>query len=104
SAQLDAILEDDLWLESGRHANSMATRLAAAVADLPAVTVTRAVESNAVFAVLPSAATAALQEICAFYVWDEGTGEVRWMCSWDTTADEVDAFAAAVAEAVTPAR
>ena len=26
------------------------------------------------------------------------TGEVRWMCSWDTTEDDVDAFATAVAD------
>jgi threonine aldolase len=40
-----------------------------------------------------------LQERFAFYVWDEATGEVRWMCAWDTTPDDVDAFAAAVADA-----
>jgi threonine aldolase len=34
-----------------------------------------------------------------FYTWDETTGEVRLMCSWDTTADEVDEFAQALAQA-----
>jgi threonine aldolase len=29
-------------------------------------------------------------------VWDEQIGEVRWMCSWDTTEDDVDEFVAAV--------
>jgi threonine aldolase len=29
-------------------------------------------------------------------VWDERTGEVRWMCSWDTTEDDVDSFVAAI--------
>ena len=38
-----------------------------------------------------------------FYFWDEATGEVRWMCSWDTTQDDVDTFAAAVREAMTAA-
>ena len=47
---------------------------------------------------LPPEATAALQEQFAFYVWDERTGEVRWMCSWDTTEEDVDTFARAVAE------
>jgi threonine aldolase len=42
----------------------------------------------------------ALQSDFAFYVWDEATNEVRWMCSWDTTPDDVDAFAAAVEAAV----
>ena len=29
-----------------------------------------------------------------FYVWDEPSDEVRWMCAWDTTEDDVDEFAA----------
>jgi threonine aldolase len=40
--------------------------------------------------------TSELQARWPFYVWDEHTGEVRWMTSWDTTPDEVDAFAAAI--------
>ena len=36
----------------------------------------------------------------AFYVWDEHTGEVRWMCSWDTTQDDVDSFADAISGAL----
>jgi threonine aldolase len=51
-----------------------------------------------VFAIVPPEVTAALQERWHFYVWDEHTGEVRWMCSWDTTEADVDAFAAAIAE------
>jgi threonine aldolase len=40
-----------------------------------------------------------LQRDWRFYTWDEATGEVRLVCSWDTTADEVDAFAADVSRA-----
>ena len=36
----------------------------------------------------------------AFYVWDEPSGTVRLMCSWDTAAEDVDAFAASVEETV----
>jgi threonine aldolase len=53
-----------------------------------------------VFATLPRQAIAALAERFDFYVWDEGRGEVRWMCSWDTTEDDVDVFAKAVAQAL----
>ena len=35
-----------------------------------------------------------------FYDWSASTGEVRWMCSWDTTEEDVDAFAAALVEAL----
>ncbi len=100
SAQLLAVLTDDLWLRNARHANAMAQRLGAAVRAIDGVTVTQQVQANAVFAVLPPAATTRLQEQFRFYTWDPATGEVRWMCSWDTTEDDIDAFATAIAAEV----
>ena len=94
AAQFVALLEGDLWQRSAAHANAMAARLAAAVDGAPGVRITQPVQANGVFAVLPPAATERLQRDWRFYTWDEPTGEVRWMCSWDTTPDEVDAFAA----------
>ena len=96
AAQLDALLEGDRWRELAGHANAMARRLAAAVDGLPQVTVTQEAQANAVFAILPPAVTEALQADWPFYVWDPATGEVRWMCSWDTTEADVDGFAAAL--------
>jgi threonine aldolase len=101
AAQFDALLTDELWRRCAENANAMAAHLARSVGNLSGVTITRAVETNVVFATLPREATAALQEQFAFYVWDETIGEVRWMCSWDTTEEDVDAFAGAVADAVT---
>jgi threonine aldolase len=100
AAQFEALLSDDLWLRNARRANAMAARLADAVRDLRGVEITRPVETNAVFATMPAAATVALQEQFAFYVWDERTNEVRWMCSWDTTEEDVDRFAQAITDAV----
>ena len=100
AAQLEALLTDELWLRSARRANAMAERLAGSVREIPGLTITQPVETNAVFATLPASAIAALQERFAFYVWNERQAEVRWMCSWDTTEDDVDAFAQAVREAV----
>jgi len=100
AAQYVPMLEGDLWLRSARHANAMAARLAAAAGGLPGVRVTQAVQANAVFAILPPAVVPGLQAQWPFYVWNEASGEVRLMCSWDTTEAEVDAFAAALAEAV----
>jgi threonine aldolase len=97
AAQLDALLSDGLYLRLAAHANAMAARLASGVRELPEVTITRPVQANAVFAALPPGAAARLQEEFAFYVWDERSGEVRWMCAWDTTAEDVDAFVAALA-------
>lgn len=98
SAQLLALFETDVWLANGRHANAMAQRLHDAVAAVPGVRITRKVDANAVFAVLPPAVTERLQQRFRFYTWNEMTGEVRWMASWDTTESDIDAFAAAVAE------
>ena len=98
SAQFDAYFHDELWRRTARHANAMASRLEAAVASIHGVEVTQAVQTNAVFARIPAAAIAPLQERFAFHVWDETQSIVRWMCSWDTTEGDVDAFAAAIAE------
>lgn len=100
AAQLDALLEGERWRELAGHANAMAARLAAGVRGAPGLTITQAVQANAVFATLPAAVTAALQADWPFYVWDPATGEVRWMCSWDTTPEDVDAFAAAVRDSL----
>ena len=101
SAQLVALLTDDLWRRNAEHANAMAQRLVAAVAGIPGLQVSRRVDANAVFAVLPPAVTERLQQRFRFYTWDDATGEVRWMCSWDTTPEDVDSFAAAIAAEMT---
>ena len=99
SAQLQALLEDERWRAPAAHANAMARRLADAVAGVDGVALTQAVQANAVFAVLPPGVAAELQRDWRFYTWNEATGEVRWMCSWDTSPGEVDAFAAAIRDA-----
>jgi threonine aldolase len=98
SAQFLALLEDDLWRHNATHANAMARRLAESVRDVPGVSLTQRVQANGVFAVLPAQAIPPLQEEFHFYEWDPATHECRWMCSWDTTTDDVDGFAAAIAE------
>ncbi|MGI5224964.1 threonine aldolase family protein [Actinoallomurus sp. CA-142502] len=96
SAQFIALLEDDLWLRSAGHANAMAARLYAAVRDLPGVVVPRVPQANAVFARLDPRVAERLGERYRFGLWDPATGEVRWVCSFDTTEDDVDVFAAAL--------
>ncbi|MBB2911982.1 threonine aldolase [Streptosporangium becharense] len=98
SVQFEALLAGDLWLRNARQANAMARRLADAVRDIPGVEITRPVEANAVFAILPRDVTERLQKRFRFYTWNEAVGEVRWMAAFDTTEADVDAFAAAVAE------
>jgi len=106
SAQLVALLTDDLWLRSASHANAMAARLRAGIesglADgtIRDVAFTQPTEVNGVFATLPpGAADRVRARGFRFYDWDESTGEVRWLTSFDTTEADVDAFVAAVADA-----
>lgn len=98
AVQFEALLSGDLWSRNARQANAMGRRLAAAVREIPGVRVSRPAAANAVFAVLPRDVTERLQKRFRFYTWDEATGEVRWMCAYDTTEEDVDAFAAAIAE------
>jgi threonine aldolase len=98
SAQLDTLLDGDLWLRSAARANAMADRLHRAVRGLPGLTVTRPVQTNHVFAVLPPDVTRRLLKRFPFHVWNERTGEVRWVTAFDTTEEDVDTFAAAIGE------
>jgi len=100
SAQLIALYGTDLWSESAAHANAMAARLAAGVRDLPGVRLTRDPAVNAVFATLPREAAERVRERYFFYDWDAATGEVRWMCGFDTTEADVDGFVAAIRDAL----
>ncbi|MER6952094.1 aminotransferase class I/II-fold pyridoxal phosphate-dependent enzyme [Nonomuraea sp. NPDC000554] len=102
SAQLSALLTDDLWLRNARHANAMAQRLATGLADLPDVRLAYPVESNAVFATLPPEATRTLLSRYLFHPWDESTGTVRWMTAFDTTETHIDDFLADIRAATTP--
>ena len=98
SAQLLALLTDDLWLRNASHSNAMAGLLEARVREIAGVTIVRPVQANAVFAIVPPDVAARLQQRFRFYTWDQTTGEVRWMCSWDTTEADVAEFATAIAE------
>ena len=98
SAQLLALFEGDLWRRNAEHANAMARRLADGVADIEGIRLDNAVAANAAFPVLPREVSERLMERFRFYFWDETTGQVRWMCAWDTTESDVDTFLAAVRE------
>ena len=102
SAQLIALLTDDLYLRSASHANAMANRLRtsleAGIADgsIVGVGFSQETQSNGVFATLPAGVADRLREHFRFYDWDAARHEVRWMCSFDTTEHDIDAFVAAL--------
>ena len=93
SAQFEALFAGDLLLQNARHANRMAQLLKRESSKIPQVKIIYNVEANGVFAQVPRKAIAKLQKRYFFYVWNESQSVVRWMCSWDTTADDVKQFA-----------
>lgn len=92
SAQFEALLSNDLWKRSAAHANRMAQTLANALAKVPLISLTQAVESNGVFATVPRKFIPQLQKHYFFYVWNEEISEVRLMSSFDTTEEDIQAF------------
>lgn len=105
SAQLIALLEGDLWIESASHANAMARRLRVALdagiaaGDLPGLGFTQQTQSNGVFATLPAGVADRLRDRgFRFYDWDASRNEVRWMCSFDTSEADIDAFVDGIRE------
>ena len=103
SAQVVALLQDGLWARSAEHANAMCALLAQSVAAIPGVKLTRPPQANAAFAILPRELADEVRAQFPFYTWDEATGEVRWMCPWDTTEDDVALFTQALERAATAA-
>jgi threonine aldolase len=100
SVQFTALLTNDLWLSNARHANAMARRLGERLAAIPGVTVTQRVEANEVFVAVPKLAIRQLKAAASLHVWNEGTSELRLVCSFQTREDEVDDFVATASKAV----
>jgi len=95
--QFEALLRDGLWLRNATHANAMARLLADRLADLDdVISLAYPVQANGVFPILPAHAIEPLQRERRFYMWDAGARIARWMTAWDTTPDDVHAFADAV--------
>ncbi|HEY4274330.1 MAG TPA: beta-eliminating lyase-related protein [Rhizomicrobium sp.] len=54
STQLEAMLQDDLWLQSGARANALAARVARALENVADIEIAYPVETNMVFARMPT--------------------------------------------------
>jgi threonine aldolase len=102
SAQFLALLDGDLWLRSAGHANAMAQRLRTSLQEkinsgvITGIGFTQSTEANTVLATLPAGVADRLRQKFAFYDWNPAVGEVRWVCSFDTTESDVDEFVAAM--------
>ena len=96
SAQLQALVEDGLWLDLARHANAMARLLAEGLRASDGVTILYPVEANEVFVTLPRPAAQTLfARGHQFYPWPaEGPDAYRLVTSFSTTDAEVKTFLA----------
>jgi Threonine aldolase len=92
AAQFEAYLYDGLNIKMAKHSNGMAKYLEQQLAGISEVKISRPVDTNAVFAIIPPLLCEKLQHKHHFHVWDEETNEVRWMCSFNTTKEDIDLF------------
>lgn len=92
AAPFVGMLKEDALLRHAAHANAMARRLAAA----SPFAVRHPVEANGVFVEMDEPALKALHA-SGWQVYRVLDGSVRFMCSWATTPELVDDFAAALA-------
>ena len=95
AAQFVEALTDNFWIETASHANKMAMRLYDALAHIDSLQISSPAV-NSLYPILPVAVKERLQAWNFFWDWDVSRSQVRWMTSWDTSPEDVDAFAAGV--------
>ena len=89
AAQFEAYLSTGVWRRNAEHSNRMAQLLCQSLREVPEAKVVYPVQANSVFVQLPNKVWNALLDDYFFYLWDEATDVVRWMCSFDTTEEDI---------------
>ena len=92
AAQMICYLESGIWRRNAEHSNRMAQLLRSEVEKVEGVKIMYPVQVNSLFAQLPREVWHRLQERYFFYDWDEDADVVRWMCSFDTTEEDIYDF------------
>lgn len=106
SAQMDAYLDGNLWLDLARRANNAASKLAEGLAAQPDVSLLHPVDGNQIFAQWPRRLhQAAFAAGAAYYLMPAGVPlegpedeplTARLVCSWSTSQHDISAFLAAL--------
>jgi threonine aldolase len=94
AAPWEGMLKTGVWLENAAHANQMAQELHQQIKGLPGIRTLFPVEANSVFVQMPEPVIAALHQKGWHFYSFIGQGGCRLMCSWDTTLEDVNLFAA----------
>jgi len=92
SAQFIPYLENNLWYKNAKNANEKALSLARILKKNPQIKFTQKIESNQLFFTAPKSIIEQMQKYYFFYFWNEDTGEIRLVTSWDTTDEDLDQF------------
>lgn len=98
AAQMICYIESGMWKRNAEHSNRMAQLLRTEMEKVPGVKLMYKVQVNSLFAQLPTEVWHRLQERYFFYDWDEDADVVRWMCSFDTTEQDIYDFVNAIKE------
>ena len=91
SGQFVPYMQEAIWLENATLANDRAAELQVGLAEFMDVQMTQPFESNQLFLMIDPGLRKKLGESYQFYDWNT-PGEVRLVCSWDTTSEEVQDF------------
>lgn len=91
SIQYIEYFKDNLWYKNAKNSNEMARYFAQELEKIE-IDVTNEVVGNTIFAILPLEIIEEMQNYSYFYLWDELTGEVRFVTSFDTEKKDIDGF------------
>lgn len=97
--QFEVMLKNGLYFDLARHANAMSDKLRRGFAEKGVQFCTDS-PTNQLFPVLPQEAAKELRKKYVFLHWDDaepGFEAVRFVCSWATKEEHVDAFLADMA-------
>lgn len=86
------LLENGAWLKNARHANACAATLERRLGEIPGVSIKFPREANALFIEMPEKAAEKLQALGWKFYTFIGAGGARFLCSWKTTGEEIDAL------------
>ena len=101
TAQYDAYLKDDLWLNLATHANNMAENLRQKIVSSPVARLGWQTQGNETFCILPKTNAKKLQDIgVKFHPWkppqslqnkpDSNEGLYRFVTSFETSREEIE--------------
>lgn len=86
------MLQNDVWLKYARQANAMAQKLQEALERVPGAKILFPRQANSVFAELPESVIRGMWDRGWMFYTFIGRGGCRFMCSWDTTEQDVADF------------